>query len=306
MEMILQEAHHRKRMIKYSEEHTVTETAIRYKTSRKSVYKWLKRWDGTIDSLMDRSRAPKNRPRKSSDEEIRLVRRKLKKYKWKDLILAYQELCEKYNYQRSYGGFKRIAGKLKSTKPVSRARKRKPKPYTKAQYPGQKVQVDVKYVPTLCHAGYKRYYQFTAVDECTRWAYRYMYEEKSSYSAKDFLYKLIAAAPFKIIKIQTDNGTEFTNTLLVVKATHKTLFEESLMELGIEYQRIRIATPRHNGKVERQHRIDGERFYSTLKMYSVEDGNRQLAVYNKRSNNYWKECLGMRSPNQVLKEFGLV
>ena len=56
--------------------------------------------------------------------------------------------------------------------------------------------------------------------------------------------------------VQTDNGTEFTNALLVTKSKHKTRFEEALIEMGIEYHRIRIATPRHNGKVERQHRTD--------------------------------------------------
>ena len=77
-------------------------------------------------------------------------------------------------------------------------------------------------------------------------------------------------------------------------------FENLLIEMGIIYHRIQIATPRHNGKVERQHRIDEARFYKYRKMYSLEDGRKQLAVYQKRSNNYIKTCLGMKSPNQVL------
>lgn len=44
------------------------------------------------------------------------------------------------------------------------------------------------------------------------------------------------------------------------KSTHKTLFEEYLEECGIKYHRIQVATPRHNGKVERQHRLDEQRF----------------------------------------------
>ena len=70
--------------------------------------------------------------------------------------------------------------------------------------------------------------------------------------------------------------------------------------MGIIYHRIQIATPRHNGKVERQHRIDEARFYKYMKMYSLADGRKQLAVYQKKSNNYIKTCLGMNSPNQVL------
>ena len=96
---------------------------------------------------------------------------------------------------------------------------------------------------------------------------------------------------------------EFTNRLIVTKSKHLTIFENLLKELGIIHHRIQIATPRHNGKVERQHRIDEERFYKHMKMYSLEDGRKQLAVYQKKSNNYIKTCLGMRSPNQILERY---
>jgi IS30 family transposase len=181
--------------------------------------------------------------------------------------------------------------------------KRQAKPYQRAAYPGQKVQIDVKYVPMTCVTNGVQYYQFTAVDECSRWAFREMYDERSTYSAKDFLYKLVEAAPFPIRLAQTDNGTEFTNALLVTKSKHKSLFEQALVDMDILYQRIRVATPRHNGKVERQHRCDVKRFYSKLRMYSLADGRKQLAAYNKRSNNIFKICLGFQSPNQVLEKY---
>lgn len=91
--------------------------------------------------------------------------------------------------------------------------------------------------------------------------------------------------------VQTDNGAEFTNALLATKFRHKTLFEEVLIDMGIAYQRIRIATPRHNGKVERQHRTDEMRFYKHMRMNSVEDGRKQLAVYQRQSNNHITTCL---------------
>lgn len=130
-----------------------------------------------------------------------------------------------------------------------------------------------------------------------------MYDELSTYSAHDFLMKLIRVTPFPIREIQTDNGTEFTNALLVIKAAHKTMFEEALEQMGILYHRIRIATPRHNGKAERQRRIDEERFYQYVRMFSLEDGRKQLAVYQRKSNNYIMICLGLRSPNQVLEDY---
>jgi transposase InsO family protein len=270
------------------------------------VYKWVNRFDGSIGSLKDRSRRPHSGPKSHTAEEIKAVKRALKKVKWQDLILAFQRLQAR-GYMRSYGGFRRLVSRLRQDKPKKSTPKRKPKPYAKALYPGQKVQIDVKYVPNGCivrGSTYgKSYYQFTAVDEYSRWTYRQMFDDKSSYSAKLFLEELIKAAPFNIHIIQTDNGTEFTNTLIVTKAKHKSLFEEALQAKGIFYKRIRIATPRHNGKVERMHRTDQMRFYQDLKMFSLQDGRTQLAAYNKKSNNIIMTVLGMKSPSQVIKEF---
>ena len=54
--------------------------------------------------------------------------------------------------------------------------------------------------------------------------------------------------------------------------------------------------------MERQHREDGKRFYSKLKMYSLEDGRKQVAAYNKRSNSIPKVCLKFKSPKEVLED----
>ena len=81
------------------------------------------------------------------------------------------------------------------------------------------------------------------------------------------------------------------------------MFEIILRKLDIKYTKTRIATPRHNGKVERQHRQDSERFYKNLKMFNLEDGRKQLAKYQVKSNNYIKICLGFKSPNQVVEQY---
>lgn len=304
MSSLSQAKYQRQRIVKYAQKHSVTETAIRYRVSRKTVYKWLARYDGTLASLEDRSHRPRISPRSHTEQELRQIRRRLKKYKWMDLLLAYQELVEKDGYTRSYGGFKRIAARLKALKPSKKKKKeRKLKPYQRADYPGQKIQIDVKYVPSYCVADGRKYYQYTAVDECSRWTYREMYDEHSTYSSKDFLMKLMEHAPFPIREVQTDNGTEFTNRLLVMKSKHLTMFEKALEELEIIYHRIQIATPRHNGKVERQHRTDEARFYKHMRMYSLEDGRKQLRVYQKKSNNYIKTCLGMKSPNTIVRMY---
>lgn len=213
----------------------------------------------------------------------------------------YQELSERDGYTRSYGGFKRYVGRLRKAPPEKR-KKRKSKPYARAEFPGQKVQIDVKHVPSECIVNGQKYYVFVAVDEYSRWAYRYMYEEISTYSAQDFLKRFLNAFPYKVKRVQTDNGSEFTKQLKVNDPNDLTLFEQELAEREIEYQRIRVATPRHNGKVERQNGIDGTRFYYKLKCTALRTGKNSLA-YQRKSNNYWKTCLDMRSPNEVLTSF---
>lgn len=299
--MLSQMKYFRQHIMKYLNNHTVSETSIHFRVSRKTIYKWLNRYDGTIESLEDRSHRPKNSPKSHTEKELKLIRRLAKKHKWNDLILVYQELTEKYGYKRSYGGLKRVISKMKSLKPKKKA-KRKPRAYKRAAYIGQKVQVDVKFVPSECVVNGHKYYEYIAVDECSRWAYRQMYDEHSTYSSYLFLLELIEKAPFPIREIQTDNGTEFTKAL-ISKNANKTLFEQALEDFGIKYHRIRVATPRHNGKVERQNRQDGERFYSNMKMYNLADGRKQLAVYQRKSNNYIKTCLNMKSPNQVVNEY---
>ena len=296
-----QETAFRQRVLTYQQNgHSVTETANRYHISRKTVYKWRKRWDGTRESLEDRSRRPKHSPRQQTEAEIKLVKRQAKRYKWRDIILAYQGARER-GYKRSFGCFSKTVRKLQEQKGWKAGKKRTNKPYQRADYPGQKVQVDVKYVPSECVTDGNKYYQYTAVDECTRWTYRCMYNEHSTYSSVQFLHQLVKACPFQIKRIQTDNGTEWTKQLIANDPKDLTSFELGLKAYGIEYQRIRVATPRHNGKVERQHRIDQARFYNDLRMYSLLDGQRQLAEYQRKSNNYIKGCLGMRSPNQMIE-----
>lgn len=301
MNSITSEARFRQRVLKYSYKYGVTAASNRFGRSRQAIYEWKSRWDGkSWKSLMERSHRPHHHPKAHTEAEKAMILSRYSRYK-DDLMLLWDSL-RKDGYTRSYTSLLRVIRKW--IKPEIKKRKeRKNKPYKRAEYPGQKVQVDVKFVPTECVTNGRKYYQYTAVDECTRWTYRELYEEHSTYSSAQFLINLVKKCPFPIREIQTDNGTEFTNALLTKTTDTKSLFEELLEKCGILYHRIRIATPRHNGKVERQHRIDQARFYNKIHMYSLEDGRRQLERYNSRSNNIPKVCLNYRSPNQVLADY---
>lgn len=300
MKSISPKAHFRQRVIKYSAKNGVTAASIRYRVCRKAIYDWKKRYDGRWQSLIDRSHRPHSHPRQQTAEEYAMIERYYRRTK--DKMMLWDKLREN-GYTRCYNSLLRAIKRLKLEETTEKRKGYKPKPYKRADYPGQKVQIDVKFVPVYCVANGQKYYQYTAVDECTRFCFREMYDEHSTYSSLDFLKKLIEKFPFPIREVQTDNGTEWTNALLVKKSTHKTLFEEYLEECGIKYHRIQVATPRHNGKVERQHRLDEQRFYSKMRMFSLEDGRKQLAKYNKISNNISKSCLKYRSPNAVLADF---
>ena len=89
--------------------------------------------------------------------------------------------------------------------------------------------------------------------------------------------------PFKVKTIQTDNGFEFTNRLSWqgFMKEKKTLFEEKLKELGINHKLIKPHTPKQNGRVERSHRKDQERFYYKRVFYSLEDLRNQGKEWRK-------------------------
>lgn len=300
MNILTSSAHFRQRVIKRSFKTGVTEAAKYYRISRQAIYEWRNKYDGkSWKSLVDKSHRPHHHPNEHTSEEKEMIMRRYPRYK-DDMIMLWDSL-RKSGYTRSYTSLVRVVNKW--IKPEIKKRQgKKPQPYARAEYPGQKVQIDVKFVPSYCVVNGQKYYQYTAVDECTRWTFRDLYEEHSTFSSVEFLKKLIINCPFAIREVQTDNGTEFTRAL-ISNDGELSLFEKCLKNCNIKYHRIRVATPRHNGKVERQHRTDELRFYKKIRMYNLEDGRQQLAKYNTKSNNIPKICLGFLTPNEVLEKY---
>ena len=109
------------------------------------------------------------------------------------------------------------------------------------------MQVDVKYVRI---AG-RWAFQYTALDDCTRFRVLRLYRHLHRGSSLAFLAELRRAFPFPIRRLQCDNGQEFPfEFALAVEAA------------GIRHRYIRPRRPQQNGKVERSHRIDHEEFWS--------------------------------------------
>ena len=295
----------RQALIKYSQKNGVTKAAIRYKTNRQYVYRWLKRYDGTLESLADKSHKPNYHPNQHTENEIKLIKDMRKRNPNAGLVVFWVKLRQR-GYNRSITGLYRIlkglgemAVKLKNPKYIA-------KPYEQMQFPGQRVQIDVKVVPSSCLVGEaknEKFYQFTAIDEYSRFRYIAAFKEQSSYSSMQFLNQLVKVFKFPIHCIQTDNGQEFTKRLGSSKNPSKTLFEQRLEELNIQHKLIRPYTPRHNGKVERSHRKDNEYFYASHKFYSFEDFKKQLSVRNREYNNFPIRPLNWKTPTEYIDAF---
>lgn len=302
MNSIRQQAFFRKRVLKELEKGMpVTELAIKYRLSRTSIYRWKERYDGTVESLYERSHRPNYHPRQHTEAEIRLIKKVWSHNKQLGLVCLHMILTDKHRYTRSISSLNRIMKKLGIGRKKQRKKGHKSKPYDTPKVAGERIQVDVKYVPTKCLGkDVPKLYQYTAVDECTRIRVRMIFDEHTNWNSVRFLNYVRKKLPFKVKCVQTDNGLEFTNVFLNTEA--KSEFEEYLEKEKIEHKRIRIATPRHNGKVERVHRMDSERFYVNRTFYSVEDANNQLQQYERWDNKFPLLVLGKKSPIQYWKD----
>ena len=306
MKSITQDMRYRLSLIRYAEKYGVTKAAIKYKTNRQYIYRWKRRFDGSMDSLRNRSRRPHSHPNQHTPQEIKLISDMRRRNPHAGLVIFWVKLRQR-GYARSITGLYRFLKKQGMTPVKLPNPKYVPKPYEQMLYPGQRIQVDVKFVPACCLVGEakgKSFFQYTAIDEYSRWRYVEAFEEHSTYSSAIFMEHLIKRFPMPIECVQTDNGIEFTKRFTQHSKVTLTLFQRVLKEHGIRHKLIRPFTPRHNGKVERSHRKDNERFYATHKFYSFDDFSKQLQVYNYRDyNRFPMRPLGWKSPQTVLKDF---
>lgn len=306
MNSITQDIIFKQSVIEYSLKYGVTEAAKRYKQHRKTIYRWREKYDGTRESLVNKSRKPHHHPNEHTKEEIIMIKKYKAQNKDAGLVVLWVKLMRN-GYTRSITSLYRVMQRLGIyNKAPSKKKKYTPKPYQQMSHPGERIQIDVKYVPRECMSKElkeleERYYQYTAIDEYTRQRVLWASKEHSTYASAQFLE--IVVSKYKIECIQTDNGFEFTNRLNSHKAKEKTMFEKRLEELGIEHKLIRPRTPRHNGKVERSHRKDQERFYYKRVFVNFEDFKEKLRHWSREYNNFPMKPLEWKSPNEKYLEY---
>ena len=311
---ITQKLKYKESVLKFSYKYGVTKAAIKFCECRRTIYRWRERYDGSLESLKDKSRKPHYHPNQHTEEEIKMIKNYKNNNKDTGLVVLWVKLREA-GYTRTVQGLYRVLQRLGIyQKAPSKKKESEPREWVTGTYPGEKVQVDVKYVPKKCMSAElqekgEKYYQYTGIDEFTRIRYIWYTNEHSTYMSSEFVKRLVRyfreQYEIEIKTIQTDNGFEFTNRLSwqAFLKNKKTLFEETLEELGIEYKTIKPHTPKQNGKVERSHRKDQERFYYNKVFYSFEDFKNRLKKWEREYNDFPMKPLKWLSPKEKYLEY---
>ena len=299
--IITEEMRYRERVVQYAIKSNNAVAARRYHTSRQQVQRWRKKYDGTTASLSNKSTRPHSHPNQHTREEIELIKRMHRRYSFEGLAQVYRSLIDA-GYTRTYQSMQKQLRNLRLKQPEKKKYPKSKYKTVKGEYPGEYVEVDVKYVPLECigfSSSHARYYQITGIDLYSRKRIIKLVNELSTYETSKFLYSLEKSMGFKIKTIQTDNGREFCND--TDKA--QSLFQIVLERLGIRHKRIRPYSPWQNGVVERSHRVDNEIFYVRRRFSSEEEMYKSFKRYAARTNNICRGILKFKSPNEVLREY---
>ena len=110
MATITQDMRYRLSLIKYAERFGVTKAAIKYKTNRQYIYRWKRRYDGSLESLRGRSRRPHHHPNQHTPEEIKLILDMRKRNPDTGLVVFWVKLMQR-GYSRSIPGLYRFLRK---------------------------------------------------------------------------------------------------------------------------------------------------------------------------------------------------
>ena len=111
MNTVTQKMKFRQSLIKYSEKHGVTKAAIKYNVTRQIIYYWKRRYDGTLQSLADRSHRPKHHPNQHTEDEVKLIKDMRRRNPNAGLVVFWVKLRLR-GYKRSIPGLYRMLRKL--------------------------------------------------------------------------------------------------------------------------------------------------------------------------------------------------
>ena len=226
--------------------------------SRPTLRKWWKRYqhDGE-GGLVNRSRRPHHSPNTKVGKQEEQLILNLRKTRNLGARRIQSELKRLYEISLSLATVHKVLQKH-AVKPVKKYRRKTSYLRYACPIPGERVQMDTcKIAPGL--------YQYTAVDDCTRYRVLRLYTRRTAANTLDFLDCVIEEMPFPVQRVQTDRGREF----FAVKV------QERLKQYSIKFRPNKPGSPHLNGKVERSHQTDRAEFYATV---ALTDDNLDLLL----------------------------
>ena len=277
---------HRQVVMSYARTHSLRATARHFGLNRKTVRRWYAAWRAEgLSGLIPRY--ANQRPRRISPELVALIteaRRDLhfgaaRTRVW--LLRVHGVALNPTTIHRTF----RAIGMPYLTKPKTRRRPKQLRLFEKDQ-PGESVQVDVKVI----RLKRERVFQYTALDDCTRFRVLRLYRRLNQHSSLHFFHEVRRAMPFPIRRVQTDHGTEFPLA-----------FRLSVEAAGCAYRYIQPRRPQQNGKVERSHRIDDEDFWQRHDFAELTEAEVALHAWEHRYNHHrFSMALGGLTPTEKL------
>ena len=138
MNSVTQDMKFRQSLLKYSQKYGVTKAAIKYKTNRQYIYRWLRRYDGTIDSLREKSRRPHHHPNQHTEQELKLIKDMRRRNPSAGLVVFWVKLRQR-GYTRTVTGLYRVLRRSGEMAIKPKNPKYIPKPYEQMNYPGERV-----------------------------------------------------------------------------------------------------------------------------------------------------------------------
>jgi transposase InsO family protein len=216
--------------------------------SRPTLRKWLKRYnENGLEGLSNKSCKPINSPsKKIFDQEESLIL-DLRNSRKLGVRRMQSELLRLHNISLSLASIHKVLKRNNIPYLQKKRYYRKQAKRYSCKVPGERVQIDVCKIANGL-------YQYTAIDDCTRFRVLELYSRRTAANTLDFLEQMLERFPFPIQRIQTDRGKEFF--------AYKV--QQRFMDWHIKFRPIKPASPHLNGKVERSQRTDLDEFYSTV------------------------------------------
>jgi len=292
----------RLRMVRMAEEEGISATARYYRTTRKTVYKWVRRYQqGGLGALQDRSRAPKRIPHKIPQELERKIVQLRKRYPgWgpKRLKTYFDLPCSDgaiYRVLRQNGLIRKRKKKWKKRRDL-RKLKAALKPFEKVILDGKDLKDIEHYWPQM---RFKRLpeYQYTARDVRTGAVYFGFCQTNDSTSASIFVRYVLehigaCGVDLSGVTVQTDNGSDLIGSANK-KASTTSAFEAMVAFLGAVHGRIPPSSPTWNSDVETFHRLCEDEFYDIENFADRRRFFDKAATYqlffNSERQNRWKD-----------------